>query len=527
MMRYSHSNVEKFRQCPRAWFWKYAEKLQTLPDYDDDNALIWGRAAHLALQENYEAAEDFVKSYFPLFHEEHLKRLENLKTQTEKARKLIPSEGQCEVKITCGGDFVGFIDYLVKNDDGTYDLYDFKYTSDGNRYIGSPQLSLYKYFWERMTRKKVSHLYYVIIPKNADEPTLKEDVYRFHHVVNFLLTVKRISESRDFPKNATALCRWCEFEDYCEKGTDYMITNLPENKRRTIEGVDRKKLWIYGAPFSGKTTFANKFPDPLMLNTDGNTSFVDAQTISIKDEWEKDGTSFKKIFAWEVFKSVLELLEKKDNSFKTIVVDLLEDLFLSCRLYMYKKLGIEHESDDSYRAWDKVRTEFLTVMKRLMNLDYENIVLISHEDSSKDLTRKTGDKITTIKPNIQEKIANKIAGMVDMVARVVAEDDKRVLSLKPSEVVFGGGRIPISKKEIPLTFEDFTELYKEGGKAHAAEEKVNEDDKKSSTAEEKTEAKEEAQEPSKAADEPQTTEAEEKPVERPRRVRRIRRVVEE
>lgn len=248
-----------------------------------------------------------------------------------------------------------------------------------------------------------------------------------------------------------------------------MITNLPENKRRELDGVDRKKLWIYGAPFSGKTTFANQFPDPLMLNTDGNTSFVDAQRIRIKDEWEKDGDSFKKIFAWEVFKSVLELLEKKDNSFKTIVVDLLEDLFNSCRLYICKKLGIEHESEDSYRAWDMVRTEFLTVIKRLMNLDYENIVLISHEDSTKDLTRKSGDKITTIKPNIRENIANKVAGMVDMVARVVAEDDKRMLSLKPSEVVFGGSRIPISEKEIPLTFEDFAGLYKEDKKEATAQ----------------------------------------------------------
>ena len=51
-----------------------------------------------------------------------------------------------------------------------------------------------------------------------------------------------------------------------------------------------------------------------------------------------------------------------------------------------------------------------------MNLDYENIVLISHEDTSKDITKKSGDKITAIKPNIADKVANKIAGMVDIVA---------------------------------------------------------------------------------------------------------------
>lgn len=456
-MRYSHSCVEKFHQCPHAWFLRYAQHLKTLPNYEADNALIWGQAAHLALQENYTAAEELVKNYFPIFTGEHYERLENLRKQTDKARALIPPGGECEVKVEFKNDFIGYIDYLVKNDDGTYTMYDFKYTSDGRRYAGSPQLSLYRYFWERMTRKKIRDMFYVIIPKNEEEPYLKEDTYRFHHVVNFLLSVKEICETSEFPKNESFLCRWCEYEEFCKKGYDYML--LPKNERRNIEGVTRRRVWIYGAPFSGKTTFANDFPDPLMLNTDGNITFVDAPYIRIKNVVEMEGRITKTTLAWQIFKDAISELEKKDNSFKTIVVDLLEDLYEGCRLYMYDKLGIEHESEDSFRAWDKVRTEFLSTMKRLMNLEYENIILISHEDSSKDLMKKSGDKITSIRPNLQEKLANKIAGMVDIVARVVAEEDHRVLSLKPSEVVFGGGRLPIKEKEIPLTFEAFAALY--------------------------------------------------------------------
>ena len=458
-MRYSHSNVEKFHSCAYAWFLRYAKRLKTLPNYDADNALIWGQAAHLALQENYRAAERLIKTYFPICGQEHFDRLEHLRRQTLRASPLIPPGGACEVEVKYKNDFVGYIDYLVKNDDGSYTMYDFKYTSDGSRYTGSPQLSLYKYFWERITRKKIRDMYYVIIPKNNEAPYLKEDTYRFHHVVNFLLSVKEICETTDFPKSESYLCRWCEYEEFCQKGLDYML--LPENKRRNIEGVTRRRVWIYGAPFSGKTTFANAFPDPLMLNTDGNVTFVDAPFISIKNIVETEGRITKTTLAWQIFKDAIAELEKKENTFKTIVVDLLEDLYEHCRLYMYDKLSIEHESDDSFRAWDKVRTEFLSTVKRLMNLDYENIVLISHEDSSKDLTRRTGDKITNIKPNIQDKIANKIAGMVDIVARVVAEDDERKLSVKPSEVVFGGGRLNIQEKEINLEYEAFTALYGE------------------------------------------------------------------
>jgi len=131
---------------------------------------------------------------------------------------------------------------------------------------------------------------------------------------------------------------------------------------------------------------------------------------------------------------------------------------------MYDQMGITHESDDSFRAWDKVQTEFLSTLKRLMNLDYENIILISHEDTSKDITKKGGDKITAIKPNLREKVANKVAGMVDIVARVIADDNVRTLSFKTNEVIFGGGRLVVSTNEIPLDYEAFLEVYDEANK---------------------------------------------------------------
>ena len=152
-----------------------------------------------------------------------------------------------------------------------------------------------------------------------------------------------------------------------------------------------------------------------MLNTDGNIKFVDAPYIHIKDEVKVEGRMTKRTAAWEAFKDVVAELEKKGNTFKTIVVDLVEDLYEYCRVYMCGQMGITHESDDSFKAWDKVRTEFLNTLKRLVNLEYENIILISHEDTSKDITKKGGDKITAIKPNLQEKVANKVAGMVDLV----------------------------------------------------------------------------------------------------------------
>jgi phage nucleotide-binding protein len=233
---------------------------------------------------------------------------------------------------------------------------------------------------------------------------------------------------------------------------------LPSSERRQVGQTTKRKLWIYGGAFSGKTTFMDKAPNPLNLNTDGNIQFVTMPYLPIKDTYE----GRQKVLAWQVFKNTIDELEKKNNDFKTIIVDLLEDTYESCRLYMYDQLGIKHESEDSFRAWDKVRTEYLSTIRRLMNLDYENIVLISHEDTSKDITKKSGDKITAIKPNLQEKISNKIAGMVDIVARVVVDGDERTLEFKSDEVIFGGGRLKgISKTSIPLDWNALIEVYEE------------------------------------------------------------------
>jgi phage nucleotide-binding protein len=236
---------------------------------------------------------------------------------------------------------------------------------------------------------------------------------------------------------------------------------LPNNERRNVESINKKVVWLYGAPFVGKTFLANLFPDPLMLNTDGNIRFVDAPYIPIRDAVTTEGRQTNRTFAWKVFKDTISELEKKNNNFKTVVVDLLEDCYEHCRLYMYDKLGISHESDDSFSAWDKVRTEFLSTVKRLINVDYENIILISHEDRSKDIARKSGDKLTSIKPNIQDKIANKVSGMVDIVARVVSDGDERILSFKTNEIIFGGGRLSVKSKEIPLDYDAFMAVYRE------------------------------------------------------------------
>ena len=475
--------------------------MTTIPATEPDNPLILGQTVHTGIEKSLkEAIREYCFS-FPIIADEHINEIIKFETVIPLARAAIPPGGQFEVEIK-DDDFHGFIDYLVparteqrlngENQEipDVFDLYDFKYSNNVSGYKQSGQLHEYKYFFERNNPgKKIRNMYFVFIPKVTIRQKKTETLLEFRErlkealsgvevktvqigfnpekVIEFLFGIKAVNEETEFPQEKSYLCRYCEFQEYCEKGNDYMI-KLPENKRRNIEAVKKRVLWIYGVPFCGKTTFANNFPDPLMLNTDGNIKFVDAPYIRIKDEVRVEGRQTKRTLAWDVFKDTISELEKKENTFRTIVVDLLEDLYEHCRLYMYQQMGITHESDDSFRAWDKVRGEFLNTLKRLMNLDYENIILISHEDTSKDITRKGGDKITAIKPNLQEKVANKVAGMVDVVARIVADGETRTFSFKSNEVIFGGGRLRVNAKDIPLDVKALFAVYDEANKNAAS-----------------------------------------------------------
>lgn len=501
-MQVSHSRIECFKSCPYRYDLKYNQGIKTISPDNADNALFLGTALHTGLEKDVDTA---IKEYFmsyPIITDEHINEAIKLEYLIPKTKEILP-KGQHEVKIE-DDDFIGFIDLLTPSRTkqklngeyqvipNVYDLYDFKYSNNVSKYKESSQLHLYKYFWEKNNPGKIiRNLYFLFVPKVNIKQKKTEDLFQFRKriltelreiepeivqidynpekVIEFMRDVKHCLEATEFLQNKNWLCNYCEYNTYCKKGDDTML--LPSIERRNISETKKRKLWIYGAAFSGKTTMLDASPNPLNLNTDGNIQFVTMPYISIKDEITVNGRMTSRKSAWEVFKDVIAELEKNQNEFKTIIVDLMEDTYEACRLYMYEQMGITHESDDSFKAWDKVRTEFLSTIKRLVNLNYENIVLISHEDTTKDIMKKSGNKITAIKPNIPDKIANKIAGMVDIVARVVVEDDdSRTLNFKQNEVIFGGGRLKgITETSIPLSWDALMNVYEQANQSATQE----------------------------------------------------------
>lgn len=222
------------------------EKIYKLTPTEADNALILGQAVHTGIEKGLEEA---IKEYcfsYPIITDEHINEIIKLEAVIPKAKNAIPSGGKFEVKIT-DNDFIGYIDYLVpmgymsKKDYGNpygegvsiYDIYDFKYSNNVLHHMDSAQLWLYKYFFEKSNPgKKIRNMYFLFVPKVSIKQKKDETLQQFRKrlsdeleiaeiktvqitfnydfnydkVVEFLLKIKSINETTEFPKDKSYLC---------------------------------------------------------------------------------------------------------------------------------------------------------------------------------------------------------------------------------------------------------------------------------------------------------------------------------
>lgn len=479
---------------------QYVDRLKALHPAEADDPLILGTALHTGLEKGLSAALDYYYSAFPIATDRHIEEALKLSGLITKADALIP-KGQDEVLVLTS-NFIGYLDRIVPVElclterdficehctryeqcrssgsgrcplgkySGWYDLYDFKYSSHPDRYKTSKQLHLYKYYFEKANPKKhIRNMFYLVVPKVASKyktdqcwpvyieqleqkieqavPQLIPIDYDPDKVIDYLEKTQDVLQATEYPKNEGFLCNYCDYKEFCLKGLDYMI--LPKNERHAPHVTTNPAMWIYAQSYVGKTTFIDSFDDVLFLNTDGNTDALQNPFIPIKTVITKEGRMTKRQMAWEVFLDVLDELEKKDNTFKIVCLDLIEDLYEDCRLFVYEKNGWKHESDAGYgKGWDIVKTEFLSSIKRLKAMGYQ-VIYISKEISG-EVKTKGGGSVTTYRPNIPDKVANVLSGTVSLTARAFSDEKGRWLSFKSNEYIFGGSRFNFEDDVIPL-----------------------------------------------------------------------------
>lgn len=206
------------------------------------------------------------------------------------------------------------------------------------------------------------------------------------------------------------------------------------------------KIWVYGTPFSGKSYFADSFPNAYVINTDGNLQFYkNAKGIVVSN-----------------YQEFIKALEDFDSTkYDTLILDVLDHIYDMCREEFLKANGIEHESDytsngaNTYgKGWTLLREQFWYMISKIRNID-ANIVLISH-DAEKEEKGKLGTTKTIYSPaTIPPVIVNKMCGIMHFVGHCYKEDDKYLVSFGGNDNEKSGQRLPIKEKIIENTYDDF------------------------------------------------------------------------
>lgn len=218
--------------------------------------------------------------------------------------------------------------------------------------------------------------------------------------------------------------------------------------------MDGLKIWLYGKPFSGKTKFANEFDKPFIINTDGNAKFVTKDYCMVKNIKE--------------FSEKLDWFLKGEHEYKTLVIDVVEHIYDFIRVFFLDKYNIDHESDSGWgKAYNMITEGFWKVMSRLASCDY-TVVFISHEKEY-TVKNKLGVEITHWKPALNEKLHDRMCGIMQLVGRCYV--DEVILNGEPLKryfISFGsnvtelsGVRVPLNKLKIENTYQEFKNNIKE------------------------------------------------------------------
>ena len=168
---------------------------------------------------------------------------------------------------------------------------------------------------------------------------------------------------------------------------------LPVNKPKEKD-ITPRTFFIWGQSMSGKTYLARQFPSPVIINTDGNAKKVDTPSVEVSD--------------FETFVSVLKEIEEGKHEFKTIIIDLVDDIKTMMENYVCKALEVENLADAGYgKGFSKAKATWQKLMLRLNQLPY-NVIFISH------IVEISEDGQTLERPSLEQKYYNMCMGRCDM-----------------------------------------------------------------------------------------------------------------
>lgn len=143
---------------------------------------------------------------------------------------------------------------------------------------------------------------------------------------------------------------------------------LPKNERKVAKEIPRNFV-IFGGTMHGKTYFADQFPNPLNLNTDGNAEMIETPSITIRNERGPKGDITTP--ASELLIKAITELEAGKHTYETVVIDVIDDVVTLFEQEITESEGVKSVSDI---AWGKGH-QMLEMMVRVFVMRLKELTM--------------------------------------------------------------------------------------------------------------------------------------------------------
>lgn len=183
---------------------------------------------------------------------------------------------------------------------------------------------------------------------------------------------------------------------------------LPKNERKIAKETPRNFV-IYGATMHGKTYFADEFPNPLNLNTDGNAEMIETPSINIRNERNAKGEIIKS--ASDLLSEIILELETTNHTFETVVIDVIDDIVTLFEQEIIEEHGVRSVGDIPYgkghQMLEMMVRVFVMRLKELSMKKHINVLYLSR------LAVTEENNVEVYQPSLKLKWLNIVNGNSD------------------------------------------------------------------------------------------------------------------
>lgn len=183
---------------------------------------------------------------------------------------------------------------------------------------------------------------------------------------------------------------------------------LPKNERKVAKETPRNFV-IFGGTMHGKTYFADEFPNPINLNTDGNAEMIETPSLNITNKRNAKGEIVKS--ASEYLSEIILELETTNHTFETVVIDVIDDIITMFEQEITEEHGVKSVGDISWgkghQMLEMMVRVFVMRLKELSMKKQINVLYLSR------LTIVEENDVVQYLPSLKLKWLNIVNGNSD------------------------------------------------------------------------------------------------------------------